>query len=135
MTSLCHAAQIVGAWCLIPYTLQPTKIARSREFVRDYRRCDKMDTHAPLTQLLRLVFSPRGRICRSTYWIASIAPGVVFVAAFIALESLFGRGSTLIMYPPLFWAALVLTVRRSHGRTKSPLGLLLLLIPVLGALW
>ena len=94
-----------------------------------------MDYEAPYVRLLRLFFSPRGRVARSTYWLASIALIMVFAAAFIALESVAGRNSTLILYPLLIWAALALAIKRCHDRAKSPLWLLLLLIPVLGALW
>ena len=94
-----------------------------------------MDSDAPYVRLMRLFFSPRGRIARSTYWLASIALIIVFAAAFIALESVAGRNSTLVLYPPLFWAALVLATKRCHDRAKSPLWLLLVLIPVLGPLW
>ena len=94
-----------------------------------------MDSDAPHARLLRLYFSPRGRIARSTYWTACIALGIAFVAAFIALESLFGRNSTLVLYPLLFWCAFALAAKRCHDRAKSPLWLLLLLIPVLGPLW
>ena len=94
-----------------------------------------MDSDASYVRLLRLFFSPRDRIARSTYWLASIALCVVFAAAFIALESVAGRNSTLVLYPPLFWAALVLAIKRCHDRAKSPLWLLLVLIPVLGPLW
>lgn len=94
-----------------------------------------MDAEAPYARLIRLLFSPRGRIARATYWIAVTVLVVAFVAAFIALESIAGRQSTLILYPPFFWAMLVLAVKRCHDRAKSSLWLLLALIPVLGPLW
>jgi uncharacterized membrane protein YhaH (DUF805 family) len=94
-----------------------------------------MDYEPPYIRLIRLFFSPRGRIARSTYWLACIALIVVFAAAFITLESVAGRSSTLVLYPPLLWAALALAIKRCHDRAKSPLWLLLLLIPVLGPLW
>ncbi|HTD90619.1 MAG TPA: DUF805 domain-containing protein [Burkholderiales bacterium] len=94
-----------------------------------------MDSDAPLSRLFRLYFSPGGRIARATYWIACIALGIAFVAAFIALESVAGRKSTLVLYPLLLWAMLMLATKRCHDRAKSPLWLLLVLIPVLGPLW
>jgi uncharacterized membrane protein YhaH (DUF805 family) len=83
----------------------------------------------------RLFFSPRGRISRGTFWLAACALGVAFIVLFVALEAIAGRASTLILYPPVFWAAFALAAKRYHDRDKSPLWLALLLIPILGVLW
>lgn len=93
------------------------------------------DTDAPLSRLMRLYVSPRGRIARAAYWNATLALGIVFAAAFLVIELWFGRNSTLVLYPLLFWAMYSLAAKRCHDRAKSPLWLLLLLIPVLGPLW
>lgn len=93
------------------------------------------DSAAPFPRLMRLYFSPRGRIARATYWLATIVLGAAFVGAFLVLESMFGRKSTLVLYPFLLWALYSLAAKRCHDRAKSPLWLLLLLIPVLGPLW
>ena len=94
-----------------------------------------MDNDAPQLRLVRLYATLRGRIPRSTWWIANVVLGVMFVASFLVLENIAGRPGTLILYPFLFWSAFVLVAKRCHDRGKSPLWLLLLLIPVLGPLW
>lgn len=83
----------------------------------------------------RLVLSPRGRIARSTYWFWSILVWVAFIALFSVLEAMLGRSSTLVLYPPFFWALFVLAAKRYHDLAKSPAWLLLLVIPVIGPLW
>src|SRR5437868_12217196 len=85
--------------------------------------------------LAALFFSTRGRLRRSTSWLASLALGAVFVFLFIALAATTGRPSTLVLYPPFFWALFCLASKRLHDRDKSALSLLLLVIPLLGPLW
>ena len=90
---------------------------------------------ALLQQLRHLLLSFRGRIPRSTFWWGSLCLGAVFVVLLAVLEHGFGRASSLILYPPLFWAVGALATKRLHDRGKSPFWLLLLLIPLLGPLW
>ncbi len=77
----------------------------------------------------------RGRLSRSRFWFLAIALTIAFALLFSGLESLGGRASTLILYPAIFWAAYVLAARRYHDLGKSPVRLLLLLIPLAGMLW
>jgi uncharacterized membrane protein YhaH (DUF805 family) len=74
-------------------------------------------------------------IPRSTFWCGSLCLGVVFVVLLTVLEQGFGRASSLILYPPVFWAVAALATKRLHDRGKSPFWFLLLLIPLLGPLW
>jgi len=80
------------------------------------------------------LFSARGRLPRSRFWVYSVATGVAFVLLFAGMESLLGRASTLVLYPPLLWIGFALAARRYHDLGKSASRLLLLLIPVAGAI-
>jgi uncharacterized membrane protein YhaH (DUF805 family) len=85
--------------------------------------------------LLRIYGSFRGRIERSTFWWSALALGAVFVVLLVFLETTFGRGSTFVLYPPLFWGAAALAVKRLHDRGISAWWLLAALIPIIGPLW
>jgi uncharacterized membrane protein YhaH (DUF805 family) len=84
-----------------------------------------------MTTLLRF----RGRIPRSTLWWTAVVLGIGFIVLFVFLDETLGRPATLILYPPFFWIAAAATVKRMRDRGKSPLWLLLALVPVLGPLW
>ena len=83
----------------------------------------------------RLLLSFSGRIPRSTFWLTALLLAVVFIILLVALESIFGRSASLVLYPPFFWVMAALATKRLHDRGKSPLWFLLALIPVLGPLW
>jgi uncharacterized membrane protein YhaH (DUF805 family) len=50
----------------------------------------------------RLLLSFRGRISRSTFWLAILSLGLTFVVLLILIEKIFGRASSLALYPPFF---------------------------------
>ena len=77
----------------------------------------------------------RGRLGRGGFWRASLGLGGLFVASFLALQALAGRSSTLLLYPPFFWAALALASRRLHDRGLAAAWLLASAIPILGPTW
>jgi uncharacterized membrane protein YhaH (DUF805 family) len=85
--------------------------------------------------MLKLFLSPANRLPRSTFWSATIAVSLVFIVLFAGLDSLFGHGSTLVLYPPFFWILFVLCAKRYHDLNRSAKWLALLLIPLLGVLW
>ena len=85
--------------------------------------------------LLRVYGSFRGRIERSTFWWSALALGALFVVLFVFLDTTFGRTSTLVLYPLLFWGAAALAVKRLHDRGTSAGWLLIVVIPILGPLW
>ena len=57
---------------------------------------------------------------------------VAFAVLFAVLEGLFGRASTLVLYPPFFWSLFALSAKRYHDIGKSPRRLFELAIPVVG---
>ena len=78
---------------------------------------------------------PAGRVPRSRFWAGAFALAAAFAVLFAGMETLFGRPSTLILYPPFFWLAFVLFSRRCHDLGNSALRLLLVAIPVIGPVW
>jgi len=85
--------------------------------------------------LIEGLVSLKGRITRTRFWSLAFLLAVLFVLAFNALETTIGRGSTLILYPFLFWIAFSLACRRYHDLGKPAWWLLLLAIPLLGPIW
>ena len=77
----------------------------------------------------------RGRIARSTYWYAVLFAWAAFIVAFLLLEGNVSRASTLVLYPPFFWAMFALAAKRYHDLGRSAAWLLLLAIPVVGVAW
>jgi uncharacterized membrane protein YhaH (DUF805 family) len=87
------------------------------------------------TIMLPRLFSFSGRLPRSRFWLGSFLLGCAFLALMFMFERAFGRSSSLVIYPLLFWLAAALAVKRLHDRGRSLWSLLALLIPVLGPLW
>ena len=87
-----------------------------------------------LSSLLRFG-SLDGRLPRARFWASSIFLAAVFVLAFVGLENLLGRASTWLLYPPAFWMAFSLAIRRYHDFNTRGWWLLLVLIPLLGPVW
>lgn len=85
--------------------------------------------------MLRLFLFTRGRLARGRFWLAAMLLALVFAMLYTALETWFGTGATIILYPPLFWCAFALAAKRYHDIDKSPARLLLLVIPIVGPVW
>lgn len=85
--------------------------------------------------ITRKMLGIKGRIGRRAFWAGMMALWAVFSVLFIFMETTFGRGATLVLYPPFFWIAAVLMGKRFHDRDKSAWWCLMVAIPVLGPLW
>jgi uncharacterized membrane protein YhaH (DUF805 family) len=85
--------------------------------------------------LRALFFSFRGRIPRGAFLLGSLLLGLAFVLLFLLLDRVASHGATLLLYLPFFWALAALLAKRLHDRGKSPLWLLILLVPLFGPLW
>ena len=83
----------------------------------------------------RLLLSFRGRISRSTFWWTVLSLAFVFVLLYTFLDATFGYTSTLLLYPPLFWALAAVMAKRMRDRGRSPAWLLVAIVPLLGPLW
>ncbi len=86
----------------------------------------------PVTYLL---FTKRGRIDRLTFWNAQLFIWLSFYILYNLLDLSLGYGSTIIVYPFLYWALICTATKRLHDRNKSGWFLLLTLIPILGPFW
>lgn len=101
--------------------------------------------------IMDLLFSFKGRIRRSQYWLAALVAGVVFgvlinvIIGFTfaanpgALEQ--GQFQPIVWigmglaYIPLIWISLALAIKRWHDRDKSGWWVLIGLIPIVGGIW
>lgn len=99
----------------------------------------------PLTQML---FSAQGRIRRSQYWLWSIVTFVAYYVLCFLIGFVLGAGgilksgdttmANLVVLPvvPLYiWVSVCITAKRWHDRDKSGWMYLILLIPLVGAIW
>jgi len=87
-----------------------------------------------LRRLGRRLFAFEGRLARGDFWQAALFTGFAFVVLLVFLEDTLGRRASLVLYPPLFWIAASLGLRRMHDRGRSAASLLWLLVPLLGPL-
>jgi uncharacterized membrane protein YhaH (DUF805 family) len=81
------------------------------------------------------IFSFRGRISRGNFWWKLILVLAVFMIASSLLVPNFGATSTWLLNPLALWAMCALTVRRLHDRNFSGRWLLIMLLPIGGAVW
>lgn len=94
--------------------------------------------------ITQLLFSAKGRIPRSVYWLKFTLPAVAIVIVLAVLDVFvlntyneeFGIGllsgifSLLILYP-----SIVVGIKRLHDRNKSGWWILFTLIPIIGSIW
>ncbi|MEN9543943.1 MAG: hypothetical protein RLZZ598_776 [Pseudomonadota bacterium] len=98
------------------------------------------DTHrfaAPMTPA-QILFSFQGRIPRKTYWLWGVgALLLVTIFCFILLGILGVKDLTMqyLVNVLLLWPSLAVSVKRWHDRDKSAWWLLIMLVPIIGALW
>jgi uncharacterized membrane protein YhaH (DUF805 family) len=101
--------------------------------------------------IMDLLFSFKGRIRRSQYWLTALVAGIVFavlinvIVGFTVasnpgafeqgqLPPVFWIGMALA-YIPLMWISLALAIKRWHDRDKSGWWVLIGLIPIVGGIW
>ncbi len=82
-----------------------------------------------------MAMNPGGRARRRLFWIVMAMLWAVFAILLIFLETTFGRMSTYVLYPLVFWVSVVMMSKRFHDRDKSAWNMLALIIPVIGPLW
>jgi uncharacterized membrane protein YhaH (DUF805 family) len=76
-----------------------------------------------------------GRLRRSGFIFNATIWTMIFFVLFVFMETMFGRATTWLLYPPLFLIAATLMVRRLHDDGRSAWWLLLLLIPLFGPIF
>jgi uncharacterized membrane protein YhaH (DUF805 family) len=83
--------------------------------------------------LFSLLFSRGGRLSRGKFWRATLAVWLAFWLAFALLDGMGPFDLTRIPAALLLWSLLCLCSKRYHDLDRSSLWLLLLIIPVFGA--
>ena len=95
----------------------------------------------------QILFSFRGRIPRSTFWLYSILLAVVGIVAVSLIapllespdtaESTKGIAGILViaLIIPFIWISLALRIKRWHDRDKSGAWILIGLVPLVGPIW
>ena len=86
----------------------------------------------PLSYLL---FTNRGRIQRSTYWLVSAFIWSTFYVLHTVLHDFVGIWATYFLYPLLVGSLFATSTKRLHDANRSGFWLLTVLIPVLGPIW
>lgn len=108
-------------------------------------------------RLRQILFGFRGRIRRSTYWLASLGSGVVLVTVLVVVVMTFGGMAVLsgasensgavnalvriiiVWLAPLYglslWISLALSVKRCHDRNYPGVMVMIQLMPIVGVLW
>ena len=79
--------------------------------------------------------SPRGRICRSHFWISCLLAWGMFWVAVALCDGLTDWDLTRIPALLLAWSLFCLCTKRAHDLDHSAARLALLLLPLLGPIW
>lgn len=112
-------------------------IVNLNEAVR-VRICVFREKHLKFQQILPvtyLLLNYKGRINRTTYWLASLFMWSNFYVFFQSLTYFFGLTATWIVYPLMLWGICAVSAKRFHDTNRSGYNLLYLLFPILGPLY
>jgi uncharacterized membrane protein YhaH (DUF805 family) len=85
-----------------------------------------------------LLFSPRGRVDRGTWWrwgVFAVAGLHLYFTAILRIAGMPAANTDVLVSLLLLWPALALSVKRWHDLGYSGWWVLVALIPVLGWLW
>jgi len=87
-----------------------------------------------------LFFTNDGRINRQPFWIGSIIISVAEIFLSLVISLIFGIGGfghslALIVALALLYPSINLGIKRFHDRDKSGWWVLILLVPIIGAVW
>lgn len=90
--------------------------------------------------LAQILFSPKGRTTRQTYWLVFLGVFAVMLvigvlAGVLGVEDSAMAGLMVVLYIPVLWISFVVQVKRWHDRNKSGWWILINLIPVIGGIW
>jgi uncharacterized membrane protein YhaH (DUF805 family) len=79
-----------------------------------------------------LLFSFRGRLARSHFWLASSLAWLCFAMCKVFIETLLSRPRSWLLIPVLLWVLAALSTKRLHDLGKSAFTWLWLLVPAFG---
>ena len=93
--------------------------------------------------MANLLFGFRGRITRAKFWLVALGIFVIELMLYVALggnEELpqigpFATTVILVLGVLVTWIPLAVAVKRYHDRDKSAWWVLIIFLPVIGALW
>lgn len=85
--------------------------------------------------LASLFLAFQGRIGRATFFLSIVFVWTAFFNLTFFLENFLGDAGEVILIAMLLWTVFALSAKRCHDLGKPPKHLLLLLIPVVGAIW
>lgn len=90
-------------------------------------------------QLLIALLSFRGTLSRGEYWAWTVMVWLLFCILRTSfgmwLEPSIGHAATLAIDALALWTLIALSIRRLHDRARSGVWLLMILVPVIGAVW
>jgi uncharacterized membrane protein YhaH (DUF805 family) len=100
--------------------------------------------------MMNLLFSFQGRVNRARFWLVHLGIIVVEIAIFVIVggaammadpEAAMAASRsttsllTLVLFVPIFWISLAVTVKRYHDRNKSGWWIFIVFVPLIGAIW
>ena len=91
----------------------------------------------------QLLFSAKGRISRSTFWLRFTLPYIAIVIVLVVLDVMLNTFSEEIglgLLSGIFillslYSSIVVSIKRLHDRNKSGWWYLLALVPIVGGIW
>ena len=90
---------------------------------------------AKFMTVYRLLFSAKGRLRRSAFWLTAALSAAFVVVSLPTIESLFGRWGTVIFYLPFYWLAVCILIKRCHDVGHRAWWLLIIPVPIVGIVW
>jgi uncharacterized membrane protein YhaH (DUF805 family) len=86
-------------------------------------------------EILKSIFNFRGRLHRGGFWLQSIIVWLVFMLASSIFTPVLGAWVAWLFTPMALLCLVAIAIRRLHDRNLSGKWLLIILIPIAGALW
>jgi uncharacterized membrane protein YhaH (DUF805 family) len=86
----------------------------------------------------QILFSFTGRVPRRIFWGVSVVSQILGVVLGQVIESTRDPATQIliiVLWLPMVWIGLAVTVKRWHDRDKSGWWMFILLIPLVGAIW
>ena len=89
--------------------------------------------------IAQTLFSFRGRLCRSDYWLKGFLPlltiGIINNILIYGVDEHWSRDVGMIIGILCLWPTLALLFKRVHDRDRSAWFILIFLIPIVGSIW
>jgi uncharacterized membrane protein YhaH (DUF805 family) len=86
-------------------------------------------------EILKSIFNFRGRLHRGGFWLQFVIVWLVFMLACSIFTPALGAWVAWLLTPIALWALIAIAIRRLHDRNISGRWLLIICVPIAGALW